>query len=359
MNKINTFIAVVLCVIADSCLAAEKLYVAVEGDGKVAVVDIASGRVIKNIDLTEQGSGGHIRLAPHNVQVAPDGRSVWATAIAQAHEPGSSHAGSDPPPAADQVVVIDPASDAIIKRIPVGAGIHLAHVALTPDSRYAYVTAQQEGCVYRIDARNYRIDKRIPLAAHDQPHGLRISPTDGHAYIALMESKGLATLDLATDQVTIQPLSGAAVQTAVTPSGAHVFASLYDTRQIAAFDPKTQALRYLKLPSNSKGPVQIYPTPDSRYLLVADQGYYFEQPSNHLVYKLDADSGAVVAQITAGAAPHGVVVAPRGNRAYVTNLLSGDVSVIDTRRDAEIARIPVGAKPNGISLWSSKLGGTP
>lgn len=355
MNNFRSLLIIILCFITMPAIAAEKLYVAVEGEGTLAVIDTHTNKVINRIALAEHSASGHTPLAPHNVQVAPDGRSVWVTAIAGGH--GNAHAEHDAAAPADQVIIINPTNDAIVRRISIAAGIHLAHVVLTPDSRYAYATAQDGNSVYKINARDYRVEKRIALPAKSQPHGLRISSKDNHAYIALLGGNGLAVLDLATDQVVVHNLPGAAVQTAVTNT--LVFISLYDTKQIAIFNPGSHSIGYMKLPHNSKGPVQLYPTPDGRYLLVADQGYYFEQPANREVYKLDTNSGAVVARITAGEAPHGVVVAPHGNLAYITNLLSGDVSVIDTLRNSEVAKISVGNKPNGVSLWSSEFGGTP
>lgn len=357
MKNLNLSLVLVLGLIASQAWAAEKLYVAVEGEGKLAVIDTSNRQVIKTVDLAEHKSDSHTPFAPHNVQVAPDGRSVWITAMAGGGH-GGGHDGHGAAAPADQVIVVDPSSDSVIQRIPIAAGVHLAHVVLTPDSRYAYITAQDENSVYKINARDYRVEKRIVLPPHSQPHGLRVSP-DGHAYIALLGGKGLAVLDLATEQVSVRNLPGAAVQTAVTPSGSLVFVTLYDSKQIAVFNPSAHSLGYMNLPESSKGPVQLYPSADGRYLLVADQGYYFEQPTGHLVYKLDVSSGVVVAQIKAGDAPHGVVVAPHGETAYITNLLSNDVSVINTQSNGEIARIPVGAKPNGVSLWSSEYGGTP
>jgi YVTN family beta-propeller protein len=113
------------------------------------------------------------------------------------------------------------------------------------------------------------------------------------------------------------------------------------------------------LPPDAKGPIQMYPTPDSKFVYVADQGYYFGQPQNNIVYKVDVSSGTIIKQITAGAAPHGVVVSKDGKLVYITNLKSDDVSIIDTAIDAEVGRIPAGKEPNGISIWSKSLGGTP
>lgn len=359
MKNIPGLIILGLCLFTGQAIALEKAYVAVEGEGKLAVIDTHTAKVLKTIDISERTAGESTPYAPHNVQVAPDGHSVWVTAMAGGHAGAAEHGEHHAATPADQIIVIDPISDTLIKRIAMAPNLHLAHVVLTPDSRYAYVTAQDEDSLYKIDARSYRVEKRIALPAQSHPHGLRISPNDGHAYIALLTGKGLAVLNLTDDTLNIHSLPGAAVQTAVSPDGSLVFASLYDSKRIAVFNPKSGSLGYMNLPEGSKGPVQIYPSADGRMLWVADQGHYFGQPANHLVYKLDSASGAVLAQISAGHAPHGVVAAPKSGLVYVTNLLSGDVSVIDAQRNIELSRIPVGEKPNGISLWSSEYGGTP
>jgi len=69
----------------------EKLYIAAEGDGKIAVLDTAKKKVIKTIDLSVDHEGGRLMFAPHNVQVAPDGKSVWVTANSGMHIEGSAH----------------------------------------------------------------------------------------------------------------------------------------------------------------------------------------------------------------------------------------------------------------------------
>ena len=78
-------------------------------------------------------------------------------------------------------------------------------------------------------------------------------------------------------------------------------------------------------------------------------GFYFMVEFKKLMKK----------EIKAGNAPHGVVVSPDGKFVYVTNLLSGDLSIIDTSTDMEIAKIPLGKEPNGVSLWPRTIGGTP
>lgn len=336
-----------------------KLYVAIEGENRIAVLNPSAQEVVKTIDLSERVGDVLHEFSPHNVQVAPDGESVWVTANygqGSGHEGGDSHMASE---VADQVIVIDSHTDTIRERIPIDLGVHLAHVVVSKDSSFAYATAQEKGVIYKIDARSFKIVEEITAPEHSEPHGLRISSDGTIAYIALLQGKGLGMLDMRSDTLTIIPLDGNAVQTAVTPDGEMALVSLYDTKKIAVFDIQTRNVSYVTLPKDSKGPIQMYPTPDSHFLYVADQGYYFDQPTGNRVYKIDLLSRSVVKEIPVGDAPHGVVVSSDGKAAYITNLLTQDVSIIDTTLDTEVGRIKVGTQPNGISLWSQFSGGTP
>ena len=133
----------------------------------------------------------------------------------------------------------------------------------------------------------------------------------------------------------------------VTADGKYALASVYDAKSLAVYDIASKKLSYVDLPKEAKGPVQIYPSPDSKYVYVADQGYYFNQPNSDLVYKIDLGEMKVAQTIKGGTAPHGVAVSQDGKFVYATNLLSDDLSVIDADAGKEIARIKIGKMPNG------------
>ena len=87
-----------------------KVYVAEEDDGSVAVIDAHTNSVLQKVKLAEVANGMTMDFMPHNVQVAPDGKSVWVTAPPMEHP---NHMGPEPD---EEVVVIDPKTDAISKR---------------------------------------------------------------------------------------------------------------------------------------------------------------------------------------------------------------------------------------------------
>ena len=350
----------VLSAVTSAAGTGEKAYIALEGDGKIAVLDTQTRQVIKQIDLTVSLDGMPIAFAPHNVQVAPNGKTVWVTANVQGEheEHGQTGHESMATGSEDQVIVIDPQSDSITQRIPIAVNAHLSHVVVTNDGETAYVNAQKQERIYRIDAASYRVLGFTQVSGQG-PHGIRLSTDSLKAYAAMMHGKNLGILDTVTGGIRYVFLGGAAVQTGVTPDGKMALTSLFDVKRVALFQTAGGQLDFVNLPSAAKGPLQLYPTPDSLFVYVADQGDTTSQTPGEQVYKIGLANKQVTAAIKVGKAPHGVVVSKDRGKVYVTNLLSGDISEIDTGSDKEIARIPVGKEPNGISLWSPQAGGTP
>lgn len=343
----------------------EKIYVAIEGTGEISVIDTKTNQVLKRINLSEDKNAMAISYMPHNIQVAPDNKSVWVSANAMDEEMKTSFRiipiayadtkhGNELPDTMgnnDELIVIDPFSDTIVKRIEIGQDLHLSHVSLSPDSSYAIVASQEKGILYKINATTFEIEKETTTKKGAEPHGLRISPDGKTAYVAMIGGKSMGILDIKSFILKELPLKGAAVQTGVTPDGKYAMASIYDAKSLAVYDIASSKLSYVDLPKEAKGPVQLYPTPDSRYVYVADQGYYFDQPTGDTVYKIDLKEMKIAETIRGGSAPHGVIVSKDGKFVYVTNLLSQDVSVIDAVLGKEVAKINVGKMPNGISLW--------
>lgn len=347
--------------------ANDKVYVAAEDAGRIDVISPKSQSVIASIDLANKDNVDGAMYMAHNVQVAPDGKSVWVTANAMANHTASlktrivnklfptayANEGHDEvSTAADQVVVIDPLTDKITRRIDVGSDLHLAHVVLTPDSKFALVSSQNKGEVYKIDTETFKVVATAKAKSNVQPHGLRISPDGKFAYVALMGDKSIGKLNLSTLTFEYIPLNGTPVQTGITADGKYALASVFTGKSLAIVDTANQSVRYASLPSDAKGPLQLYPSSDVRYAYVADQGNDFGQPAGNSLYKVDVQQAKTVQTIRVGTAPHGVVVSPDDKYTYVTNMESNDVSVVDNSAGKEVARISVGKKPNGISYWT-------
>jgi YVTN family beta-propeller protein len=67
---------------------------------------------------------------------------------------------------------------------------------------------------------------------------------------------------------------------------------------------------------------------------------------------IDTQTDTVVATLAAGQDPDGAAVSADGSRVYIANFASDDLTVVDTATRTVVATIPVGAGPVGVALTS-------
>ena len=131
-----------------------KVYVANEEGASVSVIDLQGTLKTLSIDL----SGSCKMMMAHNVQVTPDGKSVWVTAV-----PMDSIG-------INQLVGIDANTGTIKNRAQLGKDLHVAHVVLDNKSKYAFVTAKESNQVMQVDANTYEVVKKFDFGAGHSPH---------------------------------------------------------------------------------------------------------------------------------------------------------------------------------------------
>lgn len=359
------FLLIPLPLLISCSSSSEKIFVANEEDGSITVIDAKQFNEIDRIDLSEMHGKEMVKFLPHNIQSAGSNILVTANPVhieqpknTDTHEGGhqnhmdftptngweiipavSAHEGEKEQ--YDQLIVLDARTHKILNRINIGVGMHLAHVV--SQDQVAFVTATEKDALLRIDLKTNSV-KKIDLPSGSKPHGLRLTKDAKTAIIAGM-GKSLVFVDLNDSQVTSISLPGKGVQVGIGDTVAMV--SIYDTKQVGVYDFLTKELNFIDLPE-AKGPIQLFPSPDSRFMYVADQGVYFNQAPGLSVYKIDISSKKVVSRIPTGDAPHGVVVSPDG-KVWVSNLNGNTVSVLEN--DQKIKEITVGKSPNGITYW--------
>lgn len=326
-----------LLVAASAVSAAPRIFVADEGSDTVSVID---GESLRRVAAVRVGS------APHNVQVSPDGRLVWVTNNGEAH--GESRRAMPKGEHAEMKVrgelwALEATGGKIVAKIPVG--LHPAHVVLTPDGRFAYVTNGGDDSVSIVDATVRQVVATIKVGAY--PHGIRISPDGREAYVANLKGGSISIIDIGSrrEVARIEVGKGPA-QTGFSPDGRMAFVSLSQEDAVALIDPVSRKLLG-KVPVG-RAPIQIHATPDSRTLLVANQGSK-ERPSDTLSF-IDIEKRRVRQTVRTDRGAHGVTVQSDGRRAFVSNVYANNVSVVDLASGKVVASIRVGRAPNGISL---------
>lgn len=296
---------------------AGTVWVANEAGNSLTAVDAATGAVVATLTGIP---------SPHNLQVAPDGMTVWAVS---GHE--------------KLAVAVDVQSYTLRGVAPVGSTP--AHVVVSPDGTTVYVSNSGDNTVTVLEAATMTTQATIPVG--DFPHGLRVSPDGRSVAVANLRSNTVSLIDTATLTVAATLEVGAGpVQVAYAPDGATLYVTLNGENAVAAVDLTTGMFKGKG--AVGMGPVQVYVTPDGSVVLVANQGTQ-EAPSTTLSL-VDAATLATVGTVETGRGAHGVVVEPSGRYAYVTNLYGNDLAVVDLEARRVIATAPTGEAPNGVSF---------
>ncbi|GAB4430261.1 MAG: YncE family protein [Chloroflexi bacterium OHK40] len=293
------------------------VWVANEEGNSLTAIDAATQRVV----TTLTGVAG-----PHNIQVAPDGRSVWAIS------------GHD-----NQAIAIDTSTYKLLGTAPTGH--HPAHIILSPDGRTAYVTNAEDNTVSAIDTANFQTKATITVG--DYPHGLRPSPDGRWVYVANMQDTTVSVIDTTSNQRVADIEVGLSpVQVAFSPDGATAYVSLNAENAVGRIDVAGRTLTGKV--QVGVGPVQVFVSPNNETLLVANQGTP-EQPSTTVSF-VETAGLSVVKTVETGQGAHGVTIDPTGRHAYVTNIYGDDLAVLDLAERRVVATLPMGAAPNGVSF---------
>lgn len=312
------------------------VYSANEGDNSISAIDLRTGA----IDTIS------IPVAPHNVDLTPDGKLLLAVGNPAAEgDHGSDGHGADG--AADgQLVILDP-QNASTPKATVAVGSHPAHVVADRLGR-AYVSLAGGDEIAVVDLAQAKVMGRI--ATGDYPHGLRLSPDETQLYVANVEDGSVSVIDTqALSQVARIPVGTAPVQVGFTPSGDQVYVSLRDENRVAVIDTSTREVtNRIEVGPN---PIQMFATPDGAFVYVANQGTDAEP--NNTVSVIDTATGQVVKTLTTGGGAHGVSASTDGAFVFVTNIADDTVSIIDVGSQEVVKTVPVGDRPNGIVYGGS------
>ena len=346
---------ILLCTVSFSSAAAQQSKLRIvqtnsAGDN-VNIIDAATNKVVGEIKGIE---------APHGVATAPDGSRIYISEQAT-----------------NTVTVVDGKTLQVTKRIPLSGNPNL--IDLTPDGRWLYVAialtyddlsefpqikANASGGVDVIDTASLANVKTIPLRGG--VHDLNVTP-DGK-YVLVGNSRGakppanvMSVVDTRTNEIAwTLPMSPAPSPMALTknPDGStdKIYAQNGSLNGFAVLDFATRvSTNQIKLPDIAPdkqnpfgGPAAshgIAVTSDQKTLLVNSRLnsalYAYSLP------ELKFLGGAVLGGKGAG----WLTVTPDDKTANVANEHTNNVSVVDIKSLKETALIPVGFAPARNATW--------
>ncbi len=284
------------------------------------------------------------------------------------------------------LVALDPTTLKVVARVATGQGPH--EVAVAPDGRTAYVTnygAQVAGSsVSIVDLEQMRA-RELPLDSLRRPHGIlvsggrvyftaevdqavaRLDPAAAgvdwvartgkvatHMVVATPDGRALFTadigshttsrIDLTTGQVTAIAVGPQPEGIAMAPDGRELWIGHNGDGAVSIVDPERGAVT-ATVPVGTM-PIRLAFTPDGSRVLASDA-------RAGEVVVIDARRRAVTGRIRTSGVPVGLVVSPDGRHAYVSLTQANRIAKLDLDLLAVVAEAETGLGPDGIA-WVNR-----
>ena len=198
---------------------ADLLYVAIQGDAHVAVVDMASLEEVARVDL--QALGFSENAKPHHIAVEPDGSHWYLSLIGE-----------------NRVLKFDRDNHLVDQaefEVPGMLAVHPSRdLLLVGRSMSAVNPPERIGAIRRSDMDVEEVDVFFP-----RPHAIAVSSDGERVYTASLAVNQLGAVDLETLDLALEDLEGPVhtlVQFAVSPDGSTLVGTAQLTGQLLIFD---------------------------------------------------------------------------------------------------------------------------
>lgn len=292
---------------------AQNAYITNRLDGSVSVIATATDTVTATILAVGGG--------PYGVAVDPDGSKVYIV---------SQSSG---------VSVIDTATNTVIATIPITS--RPSGVAVSPDGTNVYVTRSSANQVLVIDAASNPPVITATISVGSDPQGIAVTPDGNKVYVAEPGSNDVRVIDTATNTVTtIIPAGQGPEGIAITPDGSKVYVTTFNT-----------GLQVISTASDTV--VDSVPGISGLGVAVTPDGSRVYAASGGSVAVIETATNSVIATVPAGGGTvTGVAVTPDGSKAYAADRTHNQVFVISTATNTVIGSpIAVGSDPIAFGLF--------
>lgn len=245
-----------------------------------------------------------------------------------------------------ELVWFDTRTDSVVRRMTVGPRPN--ELACTPDGKIVYIPCD-DASWWVVDAENGEVVTRIPTGG--RPHNTLCSPDGKRMYLAPKGSYHVLIADVETHKIVGEiPLNDAPRPIALSRDGTKLYAN-EDTLigfEIADIPSRKVIHRVeaevpdelVRKTSRSHG---IALTPDERELWTCD--VYRDRT---YVFDLKVRPPRQIATIEMKGGGYWLCFSPNGKFCYISERIGNTVAVLDTKTRKSIARIRVGEVPKRI-----------
>ena len=247
----------------------------------------------------------------HELAVSPDSRFAYVPIYGNS---GVGKPGTD----GSTIDVIDLQERKLVATIDLGKPLRPHRAEFGPDG-LLYFSAELDNALDVIDPSTRKVLAEIPTGASES-HMFIISPDGRRAYTANVGPGSVSVLDLKKRAlVTVIPVAKTVQRISISPDGKRVFTHDQNNPRIAIIDTATDKISgWIDLPAT------VYsssPTPDGRKLLAAS-------PSGKL-FVIDLETSKLEHSFPIPAASGELLITPDGKFAFVSCPQSGVIEVFD------------------------------
>lgn len=309
---------------ARESLPRQKLYVANSAGNDLQIIDTATNKVIKRVEVGPQ---------PHGLVATADGKQLFLTIENTEGEEG-------------ELLWFDTATDTVTRRITIGPRPN--QLACTPDGSLVYVPCD-DASWWVIDTKNAKVLKKI--ATGGRPHNTLCSPDGKRMYLGPKGSYHVLIADVSSHKLLGEiPTSDAPRPIALSHDEKRLYANV-DTligfevadvakrkviHRVEAVVPEDQ----LRKASRSHG---IALRPDEKELWMCD--VYHDRT---YVFDLSVEPPRQVATLVMKGGGYWICFSPDGKFCYISERIGDSVAVFDTATRKTVARIKVGKAPKRL-----------
>ena len=328
----------------------DLLYVAVQGDAEIAVVDMATLQEVDRVDLEALGFTANAK--PHHIAVEPDG-SHWYVSLIGENRILKFNRNNE-------------LQDRAEFEVPGMLAVHPQEdLLLVGRSMSAVNPPQRVGVVDRGSMSVEEVDVFFP-----RPHAIAVSADGTRLYTASLAVNQVGVVDLESEEMELTEIPGPVqtmVQFAVSPDGSTVVATGQLTGRLLVFDmadPDHPALR---------SQVEVGGQPWHPVFSRDGRTVYFGIKVENTVVAVDVATGAVVWRTRHEGilGPHGSALSPDGRHLFVSSngpggmdmgegaapmadhadhggTMTGTLAVLDTRDGTVLQVLEMGENTTGV-----------
>ena len=312
-----------LIVAVPTLLSAQSLVITNKQAASASIISLESGKTLATLPT---GDG------PHEVAVSRDGKLAVVT------DYGAQTSGTT-------ITVIDVPGRRVLATHAFGSHERPHGAAFLPDNRTVAITAERGGTLVLIDAITGSVTAEKSVG-QNMGHMVALSPDAKWAYTANIQPGTLSIVDLAGSAAPAVVKVGTMTEAiAASPDGRTVWLGSNNTGKVYVVDLAQR--KVIDSVQTSGFPYRIAFTPDSRTAIVTN-------PMSDEIWIIDAATRAKKSRVAVAApgggsaGPFGLIVSPKGDRAWITMAEAGKVAELDIAKASLTRWMDTGAGPDGI-----------